>query len=436
MAVPAPIPGFSVLLGGYGKLFGAPWATVADWKEAPTLTVVIPALNEESTIPYAIASLSEQTLHPDKLVVVDDGSTDATADIVDRFADETPFPIRVISHDEPMGKTPSIKQVARESDSDLLFVLDADTYLESDDYLERVREPHANEDVACSFGRVRPITPNAKKWFCQNTVLKHFPEDREMRTSLRDEFNGQLGATLKYWFTRWPVQKYRAVLYNIEQGFTKDAYMRMFDTTLFPAGCGVMYDRTALVGVFDRYESSLGDNLTNSEDIFLGYAFVDEGLSNIQVTDVHMRTTEPSVTKFVSQMYLWSSAYLQSAYYFRKSLLQLRKRTSNKADDRDRPPVGRAILAQLIDGLYPIGLAILAILVVLQLVSVEWIVLLVVFEYALYTAVATTFSEQRLKSLWSSLLAGPVRFLALPMAAYTYVRVGSDIARGNRNWRK
>jgi hypothetical protein len=63
-------------------------------------------------------------------------------------------------------------------------------------------------------------------------------------------------------------------------------------------------------------EPRLGDDLTNSEDIFIGMAMVNEGYRNIQVPDVSARTVEPEVQRLPKQMYLWSSAFLQSAYYF------------------------------------------------------------------------------------------------------------------------
>jgi len=436
MGFPAPVPGFSVLLGAYGKLFRDPWATAAAWDAEQTITAVIPALNEERTIAHAIASLDEQTVTPNELIVIDDGSTDDTTAVVDEIAEAVAFPIQVVQHEEPMGKTPSIKQVARESTADLLFVLDADTYLESESYLEQVREPHADSDVACTFGRVGPITRSHRRSFTQNVVSERISEESHTEASINANTDRGLTTSLQYWLTRWPIEQYRALLYDIEQGFTKDASMRLYETALFPAGCGVLYNRAVLVDVFDQYESSLGDNLTNSEDIFLGYAFVDKGLSNVQIPDVKMRTTEPTVRNFTSQLYLWGSANLQSAYYFRDSLVRIRTRQSTEATEQSPPPVGRAILAQLVDGLYPVGLIVLAALVVLHLASLEWLVLLVMVEYALYTVIAVVCSRQRGTSLWRSLFAAPIRFLALPITAYTYARVGSDIIRGNRDWRK
>lgn len=53
--------------------------------EPVTISVVIPAYNAASTVADAIGSVLAQTRPPDEIVVVDDGSRDATIDVVARF---------------------------------------------------------------------------------------------------------------------------------------------------------------------------------------------------------------------------------------------------------------------------------------------------------------------------------------------------------------
>jgi glycosyltransferase involved in cell wall biosynthesis len=49
---------------------------------SPTISCVIPAYNAERYIERSLTSVFEQSLPPDEIIVVDDGSTDATADIL------------------------------------------------------------------------------------------------------------------------------------------------------------------------------------------------------------------------------------------------------------------------------------------------------------------------------------------------------------------
>jgi hypothetical protein len=89
--------------------------------------------------------------------------------------------------------------------------------------------------------------------------------------------------------------------------------------------------------------------LTNSEDIFIGFAMLNEGYRNIQLTDVYARTVEPEAQRLPRQIYLWSSSFLQSCYYFDPMMRspfkalkrwRMRKRkTGLAAIDRDAVPV-------------------------------------------------------------------------------------------------
>ena len=53
--------------------------------------IVIPSYNEEALISLTLQSLISQTVLPSKIVVVNDNSTDKTAEIVLDFAKENPF---------------------------------------------------------------------------------------------------------------------------------------------------------------------------------------------------------------------------------------------------------------------------------------------------------------------------------------------------------
>ena len=54
----------------------------------PRISVVMPAFNAERFIGQAMDSILNQTLQDSELIVVDDGSMDATLEIVNRRANE------------------------------------------------------------------------------------------------------------------------------------------------------------------------------------------------------------------------------------------------------------------------------------------------------------------------------------------------------------
>lgn len=488
MAAPLPFPGLSAVLGTYGKVFKSRASHSLPPDERPTVTVLIPALDEERTIPYALFSLDAQTVTPDRVVVVDDGSTDDTAAIVDELAGELDFDLEFVQHDEPQGKTVGVKEIARSSDTDTLFVLDADTFIESDDYLEGLLAPHVDGRVASSFGLVHPIDRSSKRAFA-NRVAAALPEDGVTYSHVERDVEERstrtpLGAVE-------PIVRFRKLNYHVEQRFFADALMRLFGSTMFPVGCGVLYDREKLVSVFDDYEDSLGDDLTNSEDIFVGFAFCDRGWDNVQVADVHMRSSVPGLRRTLEQNYLWGSGYLQSAYYFRQLSLQFRRRrlapdggtdsvqgrvetgeqdagvdevsesapVENGAAERDvaerddggddadaateadegfdvRKPMGWIVAARVIDGLYPTTVLLLLALSLFGVVALKLVAFLVAWEFSLYVLLAVVTLSSRVSILRNVLPFFVLRVVTMPVGTYTYLKVVTDIVTGNRDWRK
>jgi glycosyltransferase involved in cell wall biosynthesis len=61
-----------------------------------SVSVIIPVYNGECFLAEAIQSVLDQTLPPDEIIVVDDGSTDGTATIVARLAAGAPLPLRYV----------------------------------------------------------------------------------------------------------------------------------------------------------------------------------------------------------------------------------------------------------------------------------------------------------------------------------------------------
>jgi hypothetical protein len=109
---------------------------------------------------------------------------------------------------------------------------------------------------------------------------------------------------------------YRDVLYMFLQRLIYRGEMLSFGSIINPVGCAVAYRRTYLARLFDEVEPRYGDDITNSEDIFIGFALLDRGYRNVQIGDIVAKTVEPPIRRLPRQIYLWSSAFLQSCYYF------------------------------------------------------------------------------------------------------------------------
>lgn len=95
----------------------------------PTVSVIVPARNEEGRIGPLLESLRCQTVMPHEVIVVDDGSSDDTRGVAERGG------AVVIAGEPPkgwLGKPWACWQGAQASTGDVLLFLDADTWLEPD----------------------------------------------------------------------------------------------------------------------------------------------------------------------------------------------------------------------------------------------------------------------------------------------------------------
>ena len=95
--------------------------------ELPYITILSPAYNKGATIKRTFESLKAQTCFNFEWLIVNDGSTDNTQDIVDTFKTSL-FPIRVI-HKKNEGLNRTFNLGVRESKGYLVLRLDPDDYL-------------------------------------------------------------------------------------------------------------------------------------------------------------------------------------------------------------------------------------------------------------------------------------------------------------------
>ncbi|MCS3648569.1 glycosyltransferase family 2 protein [Salinibacter ruber] len=88
------------------------------------VSVLITAFNEEEYIKGAVESIQKQTVSDWELVVVDDGSTDRTYEIVDRIAEADPR-IRLFES-EHVGRADALNIGLRKARGRFIAILDAD----------------------------------------------------------------------------------------------------------------------------------------------------------------------------------------------------------------------------------------------------------------------------------------------------------------------
>lgn len=115
------------------------------------VSVLINAYNEEEDIGDCLDSLVEQTYDDFELVVVDDGSTDNTVEVVKSYSDELDLNIIRTEH---AGLQKARKKGIDISDGDIVVIVDADEILEPD-FLENMLRAFSDEDVGAVGGMLK-----------------------------------------------------------------------------------------------------------------------------------------------------------------------------------------------------------------------------------------------------------------------------------------
>ncbi|HNT42841.1 MAG TPA: glycosyltransferase family 2 protein [Syntrophorhabdaceae bacterium] len=154
-------------------------------KEQPLVSIIVPAYNYGTYVHRAIGSCLRQSSGNLEVIVIDDGSTDATGEIVRKIADQ-----RVVYHyQENQGVSAARNKGLRMAKGDFIAFLDADDYLTDDSVETRVTVMLENPDIdfvtttassvddagRVSFRPYRGPRDIVSRELCQALLLKRIP---------------------------------------------------------------------------------------------------------------------------------------------------------------------------------------------------------------------------------------------------------------------
>src|SRR5882762_8584064 len=95
----------------------------------PRLSILIPLYNEEEFIGPLLQRVLKAPLPlgiDREIIVVDDGSTDGSAEIADEIARAHPGVIRVVRHERNQGKGAAIRTAVEQARGEFCVIQDAD----------------------------------------------------------------------------------------------------------------------------------------------------------------------------------------------------------------------------------------------------------------------------------------------------------------------
>ena len=132
----------------------------------PSLSIVIPAFNEKQRLPSVLESMKEyiELNRLDyRVIVVDDGSSDGTDEIVSKISDSWPL-LSIVRHATNRGKGAAVRTGVFAADGQLILFCDADgaTPIEQE---AKLRDALKTSDIAVGSRRVAESGKVNRTWF-------------------------------------------------------------------------------------------------------------------------------------------------------------------------------------------------------------------------------------------------------------------------------
>lgn len=251
--------------------------TVASGARLPSVGALIAAYNEEAVIDRTVRRLLASTYPIAEIVVVDDGSTDRTADIVAELAVSEPR-VRLLRQANA-GKWSALNNGLGQVSSEIVVTLDADTVFHPDTVTNLVR-PFATEDtekLAAVAGVIR------------------------------------VGNRRRNLLTRW-----QALEYLTQIGVERAAQDVLGAIMVVPGACAA-WRRSAVLAVGGYSDATL------AEDADLTLTLQEAGYRVTQADDAVADTEAPEdVDALLAQRIRWTFGMLQSIFRHRRILFRPR----------------------------------------------------------------------------------------------------------------
>ena len=144
----------------------------------PLISVVMPARNASATLAESLDSLAAQSFKDFELVLVNDGSSDETAAIAERYSDR--LALRIVHHESSQGVARSINDGLAASDSEFVARLDSDDLAQPERFARQLEFMRANPQVGVCGTHVLVFSREHEQSF----VLNHPTTSPAIRTAL------------------------------------------------------------------------------------------------------------------------------------------------------------------------------------------------------------------------------------------------------------
>lgn len=307
----------------------------------PFISVVIPARNEEKWIAACLESVLKDNYPHKEVIVVDDGSTDRTSEILKRF------PVTVVRNEKPAGPSSARNIGVKEARGEIVVFIDAHCIVDDEQWIEKFLRFFRDPEVGAVAGyfKWKPSRIGASLTFKVSTQQRLI---KSANAAYRKAIFEQLGgfdpslewagdAALTYKMRRsgWKIVHSRDIevvhaekLWSIKRAF-------LYGTCFFPLR--KRYPRETSIVIDRKFpSSSMGMGLLLIlgflADVFCGFPVFT--LSLTAFFSVLMRGTDLNVSigqRLKDGFYttIWSYTYFLGALFggIRNTLLRMRLET-------------------------------------------------------------------------------------------------------------
>jgi alpha-1,3-rhamnosyltransferase len=128
----------------------------ADKPHRPRLSAFVPAYNYEKYIGQTLRSIFAQTHPPDELLVIDDGSKDGSAKVIEGALKDCPFPSEFISRPNK-GLSATLNEGLAKTNGDYFAYLGADDIWLPEFIKERIRLLESRPEAVLAYGHAYAV---------------------------------------------------------------------------------------------------------------------------------------------------------------------------------------------------------------------------------------------------------------------------------------
>ena len=160
------------------------------------VSIIIPAYNVEKYLDRCLKSIQEQTFRDLEVILVDDGSTDRSGEICDRFAGENQC-AKVI-HQKNQGQSAARNAGIEAATGDAFFFLDSDDYI-SRDCIQKCAELLCTKNADVAVIKMVNVSESMNKEIMVNTSNSEIilsPEQAIEASLYQWYFDGSVGGKL------------------------------------------------------------------------------------------------------------------------------------------------------------------------------------------------------------------------------------------------